>query len=705
LARLGIDKGFLVEIARLDRPVVTKVRDVFGKFAEATHTGIHLEPIKAARDKRLYSIRIDNYWRGVVLKQDDGDIYTLLTVRGHDEAYEWASRRSVSVNSATGVIELRDAAALDELTAHQPGDTATEPLFAHVKDSVLAQLGVDESVVKFARTLTDVAQLDAAKPFVPQSQWDVLYGLAAGLTPDEVWAEVAASTPQMIDAQDVDAAVERTRSRIVVVDGPDELMAVFERPLDLWRVFLHPTQQLLIETPFSGPARVTGGPGTGKTVVALHRAFRLAERCEGRVLFTTFTSTLSAALDACLMLLADSPGRVPSARNQIDVLHVDKLANQIVRDRHGYVTILDDRQQAGLWQEVIEQRGAGFTGTFLSEEWRNVVLAQHLESEEDYLRVRRAGRGVALARHQRQAVWKLIDNFDTVLRERKLWTHETVLREAYRISKTVTTKPFRHVVVDEAQDLSAMQWRLLRAIVPTAPDDMFIGGDSHQRIYNNYVSLRSLGIQIAGRSSRLRINYRTTAEILAWSLGMMQGEQIDDLDERLDTLAGCRSEVHGEVPTLRGFETSRQELSFIADTVEGWLHGDIAADEIGVAARTNYYAQRVSEELRSRGIAVRALTNSGESAVSVGTMHRMKGLEFRCILAAGVSDGVVPLPNAVRAPDIDKQAHALDLLRERSLLFVVCTRAREDLVVTWNGKPSEFLRERQTSPKPPTSFA
>lgn len=340
---------------------------------------------------------------------------------------------------------------------------------------------------------------------------------------------------------------------------------------------------------------------------------------------------------------------------------------------------------------MIDQRGAGFTATFLSQEWRDVVLSRNVETDDEYLEARRSGRGVALSRRQRQAVWKVVESYETALRERKLWTHESVLREAFRISTTRTTKPFRHVVVDEAQDLSPMQWRLLRAVVAPGPDDMFIAGDSHQRIYNNYASLRSLGIHIAGRSSRLKINYRTTAEILAWSLGMMRGEPIDDLDEGLDTLAGCRSEVHGEAPTLRGFATSRQELAYIADTAADWLAADVSAAEIGIAARTNYYADRIAEELRSRGIVVRALSNSDQNAVAVGTMHRMKGLEFRCVIVAGVSDRTVPLPNAVRAADIDKQAHALDLLRERSLLFVACTRAREDLVVTWYGEPSPFL--------------
>lgn len=334
----------------------------------------------------------------------------------------------------------------------------------------------------------------------------------------------------------------------------------------------------------------------------------------------------------------------------------------------------------GLWQAVIDQRGLGFTATFLSQEWREVVLSQNLDSEPDYLDSRRSGRGVPLSRRQRQAVWKAVESFEAALRERKLWTHESVLREAFRISATRTSKPFRHVVVDEAQDLSQMQWRLLRAIVTFGANDMFIAGDSHQRIYSNYASLRALRIHTAGRSSRLRINYRTTAEILAWGLGMMRGKVIDDLDEGLDTLAGCRSEIHGEARLHAGCRRAGTS-SPMSPTPSplGWRpRSRLVRSE---SSRGPTPTPPASPRSCGHAESVRGLPNSGQSAVA-DTMHRMKGLEFRCVLVAGASDGAVPLPNAVHDADTDEQAHALDLPRERSQLLVACTRAREDLFVT-----------------------
>ncbi|WP_278314784.1 3'-5' exonuclease [Lolliginicoccus levis] len=700
MPRLGIDKDFLLDISKMDRPLARKVSDVFGKFAEATHAGIHLERIQNVRDDRLRSIRIDKFWRGIVLAPESGETYTLLKVLGHDEAYAWAQRRQASVNSTTGVIELFDAIGLEEVLPRMErrAEKAAERIFDHVKDGELRKLGIDDGIIPFARSLTNAIQLESAKSFLPAQQWQVLYGLAAGLSPEEVWAEVSATlVDDTVDTDDLDAAVARSRDRVVLVDGPDELMAVLDNPIDIWRIYLHPSQQVLVDADFSGPARATGGPGTGKTVVALHRAYRLAEKTTGKVLVTTFTSTLAASLDAGLMLLADSPGRDPKALGRIDAIHVDKLANQITREQHGYLTILTDQQQDDLWREAIDRHQITFNETFLKEEWRQVVLAQDITSEMAYLKAPRAGRGVPLQRSQRLDIWKAIDTVETALRDRKLWTHETVRREAARILEARDTKPYAHVVIDEAQDLSPTQWRFLRAAVAPASNDIFIVGDTHQRIYNHHVSFRSVGIGIAGRSRRLKINYRTTAEILAWSLGIMHGEDIDDMEGGLDTLTGCRSELHGLPPSTHGFDTQQEELDHLVETVQGWLNGDVTPSEIGIATRSNRYASTITNELRTNGIPVRALADAhdGGDAVAVGTMHRMKGLEFRCVAVAGVGEDHIPAKNAVTPIEVDPHLHQLDLQRERCLLFVACTRAREDLVVAWSGKRCRLLNQFQ----------
>ena len=689
---LAIDKGFLKDLGRLEKPVYNRVTEVFDEFDAATHTGLHLEKIANARNPRFRSIRIDQAWRGIVLAPVTGNVYTLLKVLHHDDAYAWAQRSNVSVNSATGGIEIRDEAELDrqiperEAAAKQAGT----PIFAYIKDGELRRLGIDEKVLAFARTVTDPAQLDAARSFLPETQWDVLFGLAAGFTPDEVWADLGAQIlAEPVDTEDIDAAILRSSDRVVLVSGPDELMDVFAYPLATWRVYLHPTQRAVVDATYKGPARVTGGPGTGKTVVALHRAHRLALGGAGKVLVTTFTSTLSENLQSGLDMLVDDEG----AESRIEVSHVDRVAHRVFRQTHGAPSMLPEPEERQLWAGLIGELGLNFSPVFLAEEWRQVVLARRITTAEGYLRAKRTGRGRPLGATQRAQVWQVMWEFEKTLADQGRWTYETIRREATRLLEESSDKPFRHIVIDEAQDLSPDQWRLLRAAVAEAPNDIFIAGDTHQRIYDNRVSLREVGIKVAGRSSRLNINYRTTAEILGWSLGLLRGEPIDDMEGGLDSIAGCKSYVHGPAPVLSGHDSLGAEAEHIAAAIREWIDGGIAPSEIGLAVRAKWLTTKIDAVLKRFGIDTVDLAKAGDDdeAVRVGTMHRMKGLEFRCMSVAGVSAKIVPAANAVTPVEDDKQTHQQDLERERCLLFVACTRAREELLVTWHGEPSPFL--------------
>lgn len=689
---LAIEKGFLKDLGKLDKPVYNRVTEIFDEFDVATHTGLHLEKIATARNPRFRSIRIDQSWRGIVLAPVTGDVYTLLKVLPHDDAYAWASRSNISVNSATGGIEIRDEAELDrqipEMT--EAAKMAGEPIFAHVKDGELARLGIDEKVLAFARTVTDAAQLDAAKAFLPETQSDVLMGLAAGFTPEEVWADLGAQIlDEPVDTEDIDAAILRSTDRVVLVSGPDELMDVFAYPFATWRVYLHPTQRAVVEAAYKGPARVTGGPGTGKTVVALHRAHQLAQRGDGKVLVTTFTSTLSETLQAGLDMLIDDE----NVESRIVVSHVDRIAHRIFRKTRGAPHMLGSEDEKALWAGLVDELGLSFTPAFLSDEWRQVVLARRIKTADDYLTAKRTGRGRALGSAQRAQVWQAMWEFEKTLTQQGVWTHETIRREATRLLEESADKPFRHIIIDEAQDLSPDQWRLLRAAVAGAADDIFIAGDTHQRIYDNRVSLREVGINVAGRSSRLNINYRTTAEILGWSLGLLRGEPIDDMEGGLDSIAGCKSYVHGQPPELSGHQTADAEAEFIATAVRDWLDNGISPSEIGIAVRASWLTSKIEHALKAARIdwVDLAKASDDDDAVRVGTMHRMKGLEFRSVCVAGVSAKAVPAANAVTPIEDDKHAHQQDLERERCLLFVACTRAREELLVTWHGEPSPFL--------------
>ncbi|MEW2400413.1 UvrD-helicase domain-containing protein [Streptomyces sp. NPDC046862] len=721
MATLGIHKDFLLEFAKLEKPVQKRVHEVFDKFREHRHAGLHLEKLEKARDPRIRTIRINQFMRGVVLAPESGDSFLLLKVMPHDDAIAWAVKHRATINSATHGIELRNDVALERATAgvQHLASADTERLFKHVSDKDLTRLGIDADLLPLVRHLGTEAHLDALRKILPEQQHDVLAGLAAGLEPEDVWREVvlvqlehaSPSVSQQISVvaggdepasstahDELSLAMARSQGRIALVSGPDELMEILAKPFDAWRVFLHPSQRRVAYRPtYNGPARVTGGPGTGKTVVALHRALHLARRlpsdaADESILLTTYTRDLAADLRNNLELL------IPDAqlRGKIRVINVDALANEIVRAAHKapLKIVAGQKEITARWARIARRLGVDFTDVFLDQEWRHVVLAQDLRSPEAYLKASRAGRGAALSPLKRAQVWRAVEAFRNELRQADEWTFLQVCAEAARLlDEQDDIPPYRHVVIDEAQDLHPAQWRLLRALVSPGPDDLFIAGDTHQRIYGNRVSLRSLGVSVTGRSTRLRINYRTTQEILAWSTALLTGERVDDMDGGNEDLIGYRSTLHGAQPQTSGADSKPEEIAGVVAQITGWVETGVAPRDIGVAVRFIQLGKDIAQALGQAGLPATVLGTSTAAGdgVRIGTMHRMKGLEFRCMAVAGVNDGTVPLRSAVTAEEIDPQQHREDLLGELSLLFVACTRAREALRVSWHGSSSPFL--------------
>ncbi|MFJ6368304.1 UvrD-helicase domain-containing protein [Streptomyces virginiae] len=707
MATLGIHKDFLLEFARLEKTVQKRVHEVFDKFREHRHAGLHLEKLENPRDPRIRTIRVNKFMRGVVLAPESGDSFLLLKVMAHDDAIDWALSHRATVNSATQGIELRDDIALERAAAdvRYTAHVAEARLFAEVADKELIRLGIDPDLLPLVRNLSTEAHLDALRKILPEQQYDVLAGLAAGLSPEDVWREsVAAQAERAADAaqqtpagDELAAAMARSQGRIALLSGPEELLDVLSRPFDAWRVFLHPSQRRIAYHPsYNGPARVTGGPGTGKTVVALHRALHLARQLpddapDESVLLTTYTRNLAADLRHGLELLIPDE----ALRAKIRVVNVDALANQLVReDRGAPLTILTGQKEINSrWNALARRLDLDYSDVFLDQEWRQVVLAQDLRSPEAYLKASRSGRGTALSPLRRAQVWRAVEAFTKELRQADEWTFLQVCAEATRLLEPRTDRPFRHVVIDEAQDLHPAQWRLLRASVAPGPDDLFIAGDTHQRIYGNKVSLRGLGVNVTGRSHRLRINYRTTHEILQWSTSLLDREHPDDMDGGTESLAGYRSVLNGAHPELRAASSKAEEIAELTGRVAGWMADGVEPDEIGVAVRYMQLGKEIAHALERADLPVRLLggTQASGDGISIGTMHRMKGLEFRCVAVAGVSDGVVPLTSALTPVEVDAQQHQEDRLGELSLLFVACTRARETLRVSWNGEPSPFL--------------
>lgn len=500
------------DIARLDRPVKGAVWEFMSKFRHDPFAhGIRLKQLKG--DSRLYSARVNDDYRALLLHVRDEE-YLIVGVKPRGEVYENLDRYADQINQVSGGIEFVDRPSIVESVRAAPEPGGPPALFGDCPDDELLELGVARPLLPVIRSITTDEQLLEFADCAPQLTADVLFALHDGFTPaqvlDQVTTPVQAQSP--VDTEDFAAAADRPAT--VVSSDDDALRVVLADDFARWQVFLHPVQRAVVSRSYNGPARVSGGPGTGKTIV-LHRVKWLASRLPpgpGKpIVLTTFTKNLATDLEHRLALLGG-----PELLERVEVVNVDRLAAQVVAEaRHGTRPhAMGDDKAVELWQELLLELGeTRWDAEFLNDEWSQVVLGYAIETREEYFRARRAGRGRQLNRAQRAEIWKLVEQYTKRLEERNLWTFRRVAAQAAR-SEASRAPRYSHAVIDEAQDLSAAHWKMLRAMVAPGPNDLFIAADTHQRIYDNYVSLSSLGIEIRGRSTRLTLTYRSTREIL-----------------------------------------------------------------------------------------------------------------------------------------------------------------------------------------------
>lgn len=693
---LIVAKSFFERFASLSKPVQADVTRLLDKFDDMSRSkSLHLEPIKGALDPNVRTVRVNQGIRGIVAAPKGGETFVLIDVLPHDEATKWCLRKRLNVNDVTGALEIYDVAEVPGVEDTNGPSHGPPSLFAKRSDDDFTSLGIDSLLLPAIRALQYDHQVQALLRSLPPVQGQALEMLAAGYTVEDALAELLAEAPTPVAKKDVDigeaAMSAASSSAFYVVENASALAAALNAPLEHWRLFLHPMQKsLAYREEFKGPARVLGGPGTGKTVVALHRAAFLAGRSDSgaRILLTTFTKSLAKALGDQLGLL-DKPGT-----EKIDVDNVDALAYRIVKTvERRSPRIVSDSNILPYCEDIIRENSLECSASFLRREWESVILAIGVRSRDEYFTAQRAGRGIRLSRSSRAQYWTAIESLLRRLDESGERTYLQIAYDAMEYVKAGEFPKFAHVLVDEAQDLHAIQWRLLRALVAEGPNDMFIVGDPHQRIYDNRVALNAVGISVRGRSSRLRLNYRTTFEILKWSLGMLEGVTVDDLDDSVDDLKGYRSLSHGPEPIIAGSDSAATERAGLKDAIAQWAAMGVPYAAMGVAARTVTLAKEAASVLKASGIPIRFLGDQGaeSNGVTVGTMHSMKGLEFRAVAVVGANAGILPHEAAVTSKEEDPLQHGFDVLRERCLFFVACTRARDLLRVSWYGEPSQFL--------------
>jgi len=719
--KVSIHDAFWDAFIALPKQQQKKTQQLITKFRqEPTSSGLNYERINGQLDS-YRSLRVDQNYRCIVMAPDKGDVYLLLWVDKHDDAYDWAARKRVEVNATTGTLQTYDSMPGEVVASSLSGsvengsssspsefpssasheaqpDTTDQRLF-NLDETRLLGIGVPESRISMVTGLKTLSDLEGIKPKLPDEAWEALALFAEGLSWEDVWADYGPSNEEPVDVTDVSAALERdtTKRRFHVVDSDAELQAMLAAPLEKWRVYLHPSQRKLVERDWNGPVRVIGGAGTGKTVVAMHRAVWLARQLSDseKVLFLTYNTNLAADIANNLKGLANGDELA-----QIEVINIDAWVTRYLKARKYSAALKFETQLDELWKEVLARAeappGKVLPDSFYKEEWERIILPNRIDRRDEYLKISRAGRGVALSRRQRAVIWNVFDDMRAEMSHRGWRTYQDAMLDARDLIGEEGDKyGYRHVVVDETQDMGPEALQLIRGLVPENKNDLFFVGDGHQRIYRRRAVMGKCGIHIVGRARKLKINYRTTEQIKRFASAMLDGLTIDDLDGGEDGSKDYLSLTRGPEPELQPFDRESDEIAWIVQRVKQIEEQDGTLANVCVmlrfaGLRDQYYKAFHDAGLQAVLLEKRA-DNQQVPGVRVANMHRVKGLEFRHVILAAMCDGVVPNRYALAGSEDNTELRDMELA-ERALMHVCASRAIESLVLTWHGKASEYVR-------------
>ncbi len=690
--KVALSQDFLLQLSRLPSSVHSKVMKWAIQFQVAPNSpGINYENINGARDSNLKSVRLDRDWRGIVFKPNSGDVYVLLYVDHHDDAYRWAENRKLTINPVTGAMQMVVVESVAETEAVSASTASVErelpersietqtKLFGGLEDNEFLSLGVPEDMLPEVRTLSSEQELDALQSRLPVEGYEGLFLVAAGDTVGQVLHARETKVDRTIDTSDFATALAtpESQSRFVVVDNDEAMVAIMNAPLAQWRVFLHPTQHKLASGDRSGPVRVLGGAGTGKTVLAMHRARWLADNrtpAGKRVLFTTFTKNLASDIEQNLRTLCGT-----STLAKLEVRNLDAWVHSYMRSRKLEHRIVYDRKQdAALqaWQSAMAVRDTSLDlpEYFYEQELEQVVLAQGITTRDQYRTARRTGRESVLSRAKRDAVWPVFEEYRGQLSSRKLKEVDDAYREIADLilAEDKQEGDYSAIVIDETQDFGPQALRLLRAMIPSGANDLFFVGDGHQRIYSRHrAAMSKCGIDIRGRSRKLYLNYRTTDEIRRQAVALLEGCEIDDLDDGHDETRRYKSLSHGPAPSVvsvTGLESASAELiSFLNSLKDGAVHLP-AVCVIGAGEKQR---EALAIQVQNAGFKIATITAQTNHADATGvvhfsTMHRAKGLEFDTVAVVAPSSFFGDPENTAN---------------QRKLLYVALTRAKRSALL------------------------
>ena len=691
---------FTSALAKLDGQEQKAVKiTVYDLQQDPAHPGLKLHRVDNSKDPNFWSVRVNRDIRLIVHKT--GESMLVCYVDHHDDAYKWAERRKIATHPRTGaaqIVEVREKVEEIQIPRYsvepepEPARGVTDrpvqqPLFRSLGEDDLLSVGVPEDWVSDIQSANEDQFLEITDHIPPEASEALLEYIDTGRLHTPAAAQEEGTPFEHPDAQ----------RRFRVMENVEELQQALDYPWDKWAVFLHPAQRELVERRFNGPARVAGSAGTGKTVVALHRAAHIFRSdSAAQVLLTTFSTPLANSLRYKLELLL---GRSADFDKRVTVLPFEGVAKDLFSLVRGHDPRLARAEhiEAAIGQATEELGLSGVTQRFLLSEWRNVVDAWQIINVEEYKKVRRLGRKNRLGSKQRERMWPVFERAREILHSKAIYTPASMFDVVTEHYRDRDEKPFSHIIVDEAQDLSVPELRMLGAIAPEGPDSLFFAGDLGQRIFQEPFSWKSLGIDVRGRSHTLKVNYRTSHQIRE-AVDLLLPEVVRDVDGIEEDRRGTVSVFNGPEPRISLFDDATAESAALAEKVKELVAAGIPQEEVGIFVRSEAELTRARSVVKGAGEKALELSHKVQDRtgrIAIGTMHLAKGLEFKVVLVMACDEEV--LPDQDRVDTVADEAE-LDLVyeTERQLFYVACTRAREQLLVSGVAPASEFIGDLHT---------
>ena len=663
----------------LPKKIQTKVVNFQRKFRECTTAnGMHLEPIAQFNDASMRTARIDDNYRAVIGLIDDNAY--LLYVGTHDNAYNWGIRKKLVWNDHTQACQL--------VTIHQISETVVKTEeseeiypYADVLDEQWLKIGVPEELIAQVKLIKSLDDLELLEEYLPTDTFENIYNLLDGENINDIIAEIEDGQAKENEDQ---LLSNNNKRRFVELTDDDALQRILDNDMDKWQLFLHPSQQKLVDADYKGTMKVSGGAGTGKTVAALHRLKHLSGNPEAKILFTTYTRTLRENLEELVKKMGINRSRCTLSNIDQVLIETARLYN--IKDGYKILDYSGDEESLKLWREVLETEVTEFDEKFLYDEYIDVIVYFGNTDVKSYMMQQRVGRTKALSRKQRIEIWKLVEKYIELKRERKVVDRLELFNETTRYLNDNNIRPYTNVIADEFQDFSNPELKFLRALVAEGRNDLFLTGDPMQRIYSGRkINFGAAGINVRGvRSRRLKINYRTTEPIKKVAVSVIKGITFEDMDGGTESMNGYVSLIHGgEKPIYKIVGNATDEVTQTVEWVNECINNQINANDICIAAPSMGLMKELQSYLHTNGIAYKVLKGTSKQGASNGislcTLHSLKGLEFKVVVLIGINERNIPSKVTEGYPftGMDVLDRKEFLSSKRSLLYVAITRARQ----------------------------